>query len=472
MSNSSQLDQIINSYNMAEVRSEFVEFEQIKVTLEESASSTFELQPEPGEDTLSKRMLHDVNGHPNDVPATKSKPIVVTGFGPLHPGYPKENISSTIMQEFYDIHDGTFHHSSEDIDIVVYPRDPTLKFPGIDCSYEYINSDHFADWLWQQDARLYIHLGVKSNYDVTTNPLHLETFAHNMPVDPITGDTVKWEPDYHRGSNDGQPCVPGAPEVLETAFDIRSLTSKVSRASISLQQSTNAGKFLCNFLYYRSLYYANARDSAKLNVLFIHVPKTLRLKVTTTDIVSVLDDIVGNLLDMLPPSDKEEKPVVPGIGPIYVEPGRVPIIKREDNVGPIYIEPGAVIIKDKVNDDISPVYVEPGVLVSNEERQGLIYTEVSPGRKTRKDANDDRNQQVQYAEVIRHRETIATGDIVEEESHVEYAEIREGVGTLERRSVVRERRKTKPAAHSHKKQARNSRKRRRQKRNSRQRKHK
>ena len=459
---------------MAEVRSEFVEFEQIKVTLEESASSTFELQPEPGEfeDTLSKRfqrMLHDVNRHPNDVPATKSKPIVVTGFGPLHPGYPKENISSTIMQEFYDIHNGTFHHSSEDIDIVVYPPDSTLKFPGIDCSYEYVNSDHFADWLWQQDARLYIHLGVK--YNKNTNPLYLETFAHNMPVDPKTGDTVNWEPDYHRGSNDGQPCVPGAPEVLETAFDIRSLTSKVSRASISLQQSTNAGKSLCNFLYYRSLYYARKRDSTKLNVLFIHVPKKLRLGVTTTDIVSVLDDIVDNLLDMLPPSDQEERPVVPGVGPIYVEPGRV-IIKREDDVGPIYIEPGAVIIKDEVNDDIGRVYVEPGVIVKDEERQGLVYAEISPGRKTRKDAIDDRNQQVQYAEVITHRETVARGDIVEEESHVEYAEIREGVGTLEGRSVVREKRKTKPAAHSHKKQARDSRKRRRQKRNSRQRKHK
>ena len=454
--------------------SESVEFKQTKVTLEfkESAKSTSELRPR--EDVLSDS-FHKMHLHrqPNNGSAvSNSKPIVVTGFGPIHPRYSKRYVSAIIMQEFYDKHHGIFLHSSEDIDIVVYPRDPSLDFPGIDCSYKYINDKHFDDWLRQQDARLYIHLGAKYNNDENKCPLHFETLAHNMPVDPITGDTVNWEPDYHRGSNNGQPCISGGCKVLETAFGIPYLISKVSRKvrnPISLHQSTNAGNFMCNFLYYRSLYYASKRDSA--NVLFIHMPTKMTSKHRST-VVRVLDEVVHNLLDMLPPSDQEERPVVPVIGPGYVEPGRV-IIKREDVVGPIYVEPGAVIInKDEVNDDVGQVYVEPGVIVRNEERQGLVYAETSPRRKTRKDAIDDRSQQVQYAEVITHRETIATGDIVEEESHVEYAEIREGVGTLERRSVVRERRKTKPAAHSHKKQARDSRKRRRQKRNSRQRKHK
>ena len=101
-------------------------------------------------------------------------PIVVTGFGPLYPGNP--NISETIMRKFYHRHDGFFEHGHENIPIVTGPDDPQPQ--AVVSSYRYIKTappeSYFDDWLRQIDARLYVHLGMRTNNDFNTNPIYLE----------------------------------------------------------------------------------------------------------------------------------------------------------------------------------------------------------------------------------------------------------------------------------------------------------
>ena len=228
---------------------------------------------------------------------SRSKPIVVTGFGPI---FSKHNFSETIMQDFYKKHNGKF---TEEIDIVTGP-DPTP--PGgtpkaVETSYDYVKGKKFDDWLRHSDARLYVHLGIKTSDNDT---LFFEKQADNWPIKP--SGKHGWEVDPKGNYNEGNKCVEGGEDILKTSFDIPALIEQVEEAldpsndiesplnHIHLRESHNAGNFLCDFLYYRSLYYAKTeRKSA--NVLFIHVPRRAT-KTVTSAIVEVLDQVIRCLL--------------------------------------------------------------------------------------------------------------------------------------------------------------------------------
>ena len=140
-----------------------------------------------------------------------------------------------------------------------------------------------------------------TNNEHNTNPVYLEKQAYNFPVNPKTNEPEQWERDYERNNNHGKPCFPDGDYSLVTDFDIPKLRRKVEEQTagwpFSFRESDNPGNFLCNFLYYRSLYYAKKRDDSA-NVLLIHIPDYLVQGVTVDDMVWVLGHVIHDLLDM------------------------------------------------------------------------------------------------------------------------------------------------------------------------------
>lgn len=241
-------------------------------------------------------------------PVNTDAPIVVTGFGPIYPPYSKPNLSATIMQTFYFHHGGYFKYGFESIPIVTDPPGDPQTAP-VSTLYRYVKEPHFDDWLRLSDARLYVHLGILTNNEHNTNPVYLEKQAYNFPVNPKTKEPEQWARDFERNNNDGEPCFPDGDNSLVTDFDIPELRRRIEEKTVnwpfSFRESDNPGNFLCNFLYYRSLYYAKKRNDSA-NVLLIHVPDTLVRGVTIHDMVWVLGHVIRDLLDMQNQSKRAE----------------------------------------------------------------------------------------------------------------------------------------------------------------------
>ena len=70
---------------------------------------------------------------------------------------------------------------------------------------------------------------------------------------------------------------------------------KIDPTAVNFQESYNAGKFLCDFLYYRSLYYAKLKGNA--NVIFIHIPEDPH-GVGMDGMVFIIKQVVRCMLDM------------------------------------------------------------------------------------------------------------------------------------------------------------------------------
>ena len=261
-----------------------------------------------------------------------SKPIVITGFGPIGgPRYGSPNLSEKIVQMLYhDLPDGKFAYNNEEITILTgpgpqakptsipcgYDHDPT----GIPCSYDCVKSDHFDTWLKSTDARIYVHLGIAPAEDHHT--VYFEKVAYNYPVNRKNCDPIDWTGDYMGHYNEKKACIPGSDQYLVSSFDIPVLIKKVIDvtrnpeglpAAVNFQESYNAGRFLCNFLYYRSLYYANCKGNA--DVIFIHVPEKLPQGVGMNDMVCIIKQIVSCLLDMQNDDDIKDEDVSQDVCP-------------------------------------------------------------------------------------------------------------------------------------------------------------
>ena len=100
--------------------------------------------------------------------------------------------------------------------------------------------------------------------------------------------------DIHGKTPKGNCCVPGGPQCLKTKFDLTKVLEKVSQRQTDVQFaiSSDAGRYLCDFIYYTSL---NA-DHAP--VLFVHVPE-LGSPYTVHQLATALKNIVEVLLNEL-----------------------------------------------------------------------------------------------------------------------------------------------------------------------------
>lgn len=269
--------------------------------------------PERISNPLQNPRLNSTN---DDMPT-----IVVTGFDPISKYNNLKNLSWTIVKKFYDsqTNDGLFEHG------LTYRilTGPDGEIQPIKTTYSYVASESvddgdFDSWLQSSNARLYVHLGIASSLDrEQSNMFRFDKRAKN-------GYCGYWTPDKNGESFPG-PCINDGPDNICTPFSDESLDNLVANlpgqvtenkinGSFSFKTSKEVGHFLCNFLYYRSLFYAKERNTdlspdQKSYVVFIHVPTLMWDKdgrECRKDIcfspaaAAVLALIVRKLLDIIP----------------------------------------------------------------------------------------------------------------------------------------------------------------------------
>ncbi|XP_074693509.1 LOW QUALITY PROTEIN: pyroglutamyl-peptidase 1-like protein [Strix aluco] len=96
---------------------------------------------------------------------------------------------------------------------------------------------------------------------------------------------------------EGGCCMLDGPEKIESTINMKSLWKNISVEGIDIIFSRDAGRYICDYTYYTSLYYGNGRAA------FIHVPP-LSKSVTAEFLGKALQTII---LEMLKQCGKERE---------------------------------------------------------------------------------------------------------------------------------------------------------------------
>ena len=165
--------------------------------------------------------------------------LLVTGFGPFH--HHKVNASWEAVKELVGV---GVKCGGEDVHIEI--REMPVVYRSVQENLESI---------WDKvKPDLCIHVGV-SPYNV----IKLEKRGSN---------TGYCYPDNMLSCPVDGICKPGGPNIIETPFDLDKICQQVTlrQNDVKVEISTDAGQYLCDFIYYSSLHLKMAP------VLFVHVP--------------------------------------------------------------------------------------------------------------------------------------------------------------------------------------------------------
>uniref|UniRef100_A0A8C5LTC2 Pyroglutamyl-peptidase I n=1 Tax=Leptobrachium leishanense TaxID=445787 RepID=A0A8C5LTC2_9ANUR len=193
---------------------------------------------------------------------TQRRAVVVTGFGPF--GEHKVNASWIAVQELDKLGLG----ESIDLKIVQVP-------------VEYLAVKRLIPELWATYSPLLIvHVGVSGMATSVT----IEECGHNAGY--IRTDNCNFCPGTHC-------CVEGGPECLHSDIDVKEVCKRASSelSDVQFTVSADAGRYLCDFIYYTSLYQSNGKS------LFVHVPPVGR-PYTATQLGQALQAILKVILSM------------------------------------------------------------------------------------------------------------------------------------------------------------------------------
>ncbi|NXA05476.1 PGPIL protein, partial [Sapayoa aenigma] len=89
---------------------------------------------------------------------------------------------------------------------------------------------------------------------------------------------------------EGACCVLDGPEKIESAINMKTLWKNISVEGIEIILSRDAGRYICDYTYYTSLYYGNGRAA------FIHVPP-LSESITADFLGKALQTIISAMLE-------------------------------------------------------------------------------------------------------------------------------------------------------------------------------
>ncbi|XP_076149934.1 pyroglutamyl-peptidase 1 [Alosa pseudoharengus] len=165
------------------------------------------------------------------------KTVIVTGFEPF--GEHKVNASWIAVQELEKLSLG------EDIHLLV------KEIP-----VEYKAVSELLPSLWKQyQPELVVHVGVSGMATSVT----LEQCGHNHGYNRL--DNCDFCPN-------SQCCIDQGPDCIMSVIDMEAVCEKVNSSSmgVAFSVSKDAGRYLCDYTYYTSLYLGNRRCA------FVHVP--------------------------------------------------------------------------------------------------------------------------------------------------------------------------------------------------------
>jgi pyroglutamyl-peptidase len=112
----------------------------------------------------------------------------------------------------------------------------------------------------QSTTMIWLHLVLSGD----SKAFHLERLAWNEATFR-TADERGWRPDRQLIIRSNQSLF----HALETTFPLAILHQRLQRKNYQVNVSDDPGRFVCNWLYYHSLYFSKLNNS---KCLFIHVP--------------------------------------------------------------------------------------------------------------------------------------------------------------------------------------------------------
>ncbi|KAM5194849.1 pyroglutamyl-peptidase 1 [Mantella aurantiaca] len=199
----------------------------------------------------------------------KRRRVVATGFGPF--GEHVVNASWVAVQELKKIGLG------DGVDLHVH-----------EVPVEYETVQRLIPELWvKYKPELFVHVGVSGMATMVT----LEQCGHNKGYHGL---------DVRQFCPVTECCVVGGPECLNSVIDMDAVCKRASAAGMDVQftVSADAGRYLCDFTYYTSLYKSLGKS------VFIHVPP-LGKPYTASQLGHALQTILNITLDMLAQSEDQ-----------------------------------------------------------------------------------------------------------------------------------------------------------------------
>ncbi|XP_024276894.1 pyroglutamyl-peptidase 1 isoform X1 [Oncorhynchus tshawytscha] len=195
--------------------------------------------------------------------------VVVTGFEPF--GEHTINASWVAVQELKKLGLG------KDIDLHVY--EVPVDYQAVQCL--------IPSLLKQYHPQLVVHVGVSGMATTVT----LEKCGRNHGYKGL---------DNSRFCPHSQCCIEGGPDCIDSVIDMESVCKRVTASGlgVAVSVSQDAGRYLCDFTYYTSLYLSHGHSA------FIHVPP-IEKPYSGVDLGRALQAIIQGMLNML--DQTEEK---------------------------------------------------------------------------------------------------------------------------------------------------------------------
>ncbi len=201
----------------------------------------------------------------NSHPTEHQRPILVTGFGPFH--HHVVNASWVAVQELKQL--GVEHNSQQ----------VPLEIREVVVAYDVVSTT--IPRLYKEvSPRLCVHVGV-SPYKC----VKLERVARNRGYTTV---------DIKGKTPSSLACVSEGPDLICTTFNVDSVCRSVSQKQLDVKfdVSGDAGRYLCDFIYYQSLHQEQAP------VIFVHVPE-LDKPYSVDQLALALKNIIEALLKEL-----------------------------------------------------------------------------------------------------------------------------------------------------------------------------
>lgn len=174
--------------------------------------------------------------------ATDPTRVLITGFGPF-PGVHFNPTSSLIEW----IAEGCLR----------IPSGVDLKTAIVPTSWAAVR-EHAENIFPEFEADIVLHFGVSKR----AKGIQIEQYARN---------SVSTGADCEGKRFSGHCIVEGAPRALRTSIDVETLVHKLLQNGLKANHSRDAGRYLCNMLYFLTLDRMRVSGSSEL-ILFIHIP--------------------------------------------------------------------------------------------------------------------------------------------------------------------------------------------------------
>ncbi|XP_043281548.1 pyroglutamyl-peptidase 1 [Venturia canescens] len=194
--------------------------------------------------------------------------VLVTGFGPFKNH--EVNASWEAVKELYKMKEDL--HERHNVRLVI---------ENIPVVYHHVL--HRVPQLWKEhDPQIVVHVGVSHKAQCLTFEQKAHGFGYFRP--DVNGECMTNE------------CREGSPAFLETGIDVKELCRKINEKNTGKESckaciSVDAGRYLCEYIYYQSL----CKNSER--ALFVHVPDShvYTSEVTAKGLCEIIELLVDSI---------------------------------------------------------------------------------------------------------------------------------------------------------------------------------